>query len=227
MRAGTGGIKLATRWLSFRIELLSSLVVFLSAALSVLKAGELDPTLVAVALSYSIATQGYVAPPVCTVSEVQNLLTSVERVQGYSEKPMEAPAVKDVSPPESWPQQGRVVCKKYSARYREGLDLVIMDASFEVKLAEKIGIVGRSGVGKSSLTLALFRITEAANSYWAIASDPSMEGKQADYEMFHSSSGDGASIEIDGVDISTLGMKDLRRHLAIIRGIKAYINTQK
>ena len=207
---------LANRWLQVRIELLSSLIVFLTAALSVLNAGELDPTLVAVALSYSITMQGFINYLIRTVNEVQNILVSVERVQEYSEKPMEAPAVTGVNLPPSWPQEGRVVFKNYSARYREGLELVIKDASFEVKPAEKVGIVGRTGAGKSSLTLALFRIIEAADSYWAIASDPSMEGMQVDYEMFHSSNGDGGSIEIDGVDISTLGLKDLRRHLAII-----------
>ncbi|KAF9368100.1 Canalicular multispecific organic anion transporter 1, partial [Podila verticillata] len=178
---------LANRWLQVRIELLSSSIVFLTAALSVLNASELDPTLVAVALSYSITIQGFINYLIRTVNEVQNLLVSVERVQEYSEKPMEAPAVNGVNLPESWPQQGRVVFKNYSARYREGLNLVIKDASFEVKPAEKVGIVGRTGAGKSSLTLALFRIIEAADSYWAIASDPSMEGKQIDYEMFHSS----------------------------------------
>ncbi|KFH62096.1 hypothetical protein MVEG_11735 [Podila verticillata NRRL 6337] len=207
---------LANRWLQVRIEILGSLTVFISASLSVLKAGELDPTLVAVALSYSITMQVYINLLIRIVNEVQNDLVSVERVQEYSEKPIEAPAVTGVPLPESWPQQGRVVFKNYSARYREGLDLVIKDASFEVQPAEKIGIVGRTGAGKSSLTLALFRIIEAADSYWAIASDPSMEGKQVDFDMLHSGNGEGGSIEIDGVDISTLGLRDLRRHLAII-----------
>ncbi|KAF8993579.1 Multidrug resistance-associated protein 1, partial [Haplosporangium bisporale] len=72
---------LANRWLQVRIELLGSLIVFLSAALSVLKAGELDPTLVAVALSYSITMQGFINYLIRTVNEVQNILVSVERVQ--------------------------------------------------------------------------------------------------------------------------------------------------
>ncbi|KAF9299846.1 Multidrug resistance-associated protein 1, partial [Podila horticola] len=107
---------LANRWLQVRVELLGSLIVFLSASLSVLKAGELDPTLVAVALSYSITMQGFINYLIRTVNEVQNILVSVERVQEYSEKPMEAPAVTGVPLPESWPQQGRVVFKSYSAR---------------------------------------------------------------------------------------------------------------
>ncbi|KAG0036336.1 hypothetical protein BGZ82_004362 [Podila clonocystis] len=208
---------LTNRWLQVRVETLSSVTVFIFASLSVLKAGELDPTLVAVALSYSITMQVYINLMIRTVNEVQSNLVSVERVQEYLEKPIEAPAVTGVPLPESWPKQGRIVFKNYSARYRKGMDLVIKDASFEVQPTEKVGIVGRTGAGKSSLTLALFRIIEAADSYWAIASDPSMEGKQVDFNMFHNmDNGDGGSIEIDGVDISTLGLRDLRRHLAII-----------
>ncbi|KAG0339639.1 hypothetical protein BG004_006726 [Podila humilis] len=217
---------LGNRWLQVRVEFLGCSIVFLTATLSVLKAGELDPSLVAVALSYSITMQGFVTYLIRTVNEVQNILVSVERVQEYSEKPTEAPAITGVPLEDKWPRQGRVVFKNYSARYREGLELVVKDMSFEVKPAEKVGIVGRTGAGKSSLTLALFRLIEAADSYWAIASDPSMEGRQVDYEMYDNldngssgrggGGGGGGSIEIDGVDISTLGLKDLRQHLAII-----------
>ncbi|KAF9367369.1 CD9 antigen, partial [Mortierella sp. AD011] len=121
--------------------------------------------------------------------------------------------------PPNWPAEGRIVFKNYSARYREGLDLVVKDISFTVEPTESVGIVGRTGAGKSSLTLALFRIIEAADSYWARASDPSnaedhpLDDPMALYSDTH---GNGGSIEIDGIDISTLGLKDLRQHLAII-----------
>lgn len=62
-----------------------------------------------------------------------------------------------------WPAQGAVSFKDYSTRYREGLDLVLKDVTLDIKPREKIGVVGRTGAGKSSLTLALFRIIEAAN----------------------------------------------------------------
>jgi ABC-type multidrug transport system fused ATPase/permease subunit len=150
-------------------------------------------------------------------------LVAVERVDEYAKKNPEAPAETDVALPESWPQNGLVEFRNYSTRYREGLDLVIKNISFTVQPAEKVGIVGRTGAGKSSLTLALFRIVEAANSHWAKAShngadqdaDPTKADEIADLSAVNVEE-DGGSIWIDGVDISTVGLEYLRQHLAII-----------
>ncbi|KAF9140749.1 hypothetical protein BGX30_006056 [Mortierella sp. GBA39] len=211
----TNVIQLVNRWLQIRVELMGGLILFSAAALAVLNADSLDPSLVGLALTYALSMVSIINALIRTVSEVQNQLVSVERVMEYSEKPTEAPVVTGVQLPENWPQHGRVVFKNYSARYREGLDLVVKDISFAVEPAEKVGIVGRTGAGKSSLTLALFRIIEAADSYWALASDPSAEHTSPlESTMFASDS--GGSIEIDGIDISTLGLRDLRQHLAII-----------
>ncbi|KAG0327662.1 hypothetical protein BG004_002731, partial [Podila humilis] len=209
---------MSNRWLATRIEFLGNCTVLLATILAVANADKLDPSLSALALTYAINVVGQLVYLVRTVNEVQNLLVSVERIQEYSIKPTEAPRETNsvISLPENWPQEGRVVFKNYSARYREGLELVVKNVSFEVQPAEKVGIVGRTGAGKSSLTLALFRIIEAADSYWAIASDPSIEGKQEDEEFLNSNNDSGGSIEIDGIDISTLGLKDLRQRLAII-----------
>ncbi|KAF9400709.1 hypothetical protein BGZ76_007670, partial [Entomortierella beljakovae] len=125
--------------------------------------------------------------------------------------------------PENWPHAGHIEFRNYSTRYRQGLDLVVKDISFTVQPAEKIGICGRTGAGKSSLTLALFRIIEAANSHWAKASHngadddtiPTKETNIVDLEDVEVEK-DGGSIWIDGVDISTVGMSRLRKHLAII-----------
>ncbi|KAG0088379.1 hypothetical protein BGZ92_006256 [Podila epicladia] len=206
---------LANRWLATRIEFLGNVTVLLASVLAVLNAASLDPTLSALALTYAINIVGHLTYLVRTVNEVQNLLVSVERVEEYASKPIEAPRVTGVSLPERWPQHGRVIFRNYSARYRQGLDLVVQNVSFAVQPAEKVGIVGRTGAGKSSLTLALFRIIEAADSYWALASDPAMEGKKIDFDVLQLGNA-GGSIEIDGVDISTLGLRDLRQHLAII-----------
>lgn len=148
----------------------------------------------------------------------------MERIEEYANKNQEAPAQTDVVLPKNWPQAGQIEFRNYSTRYREGLDLVIQNIGFTVLPTEKVGIVGRTGAGKSSLTLALFRIIEAANSHWAKAShnradmDADLGSEKeavADLEKVQVEE-DGGSIWIDGVDISTVGLKDLRQHLAII-----------
>lgn len=208
------------RWLQIRLESLGGIMVFIASVLAVWNADTLDASLVGLALSYALNMIGFVNYLVRTVTEVQNLLVSVERVEEYSSKPTEAPVETGAHLPPNWPAEGRIVFKNYSTRYREGLDLVVKDVSFAVQPAQKVGIVGRTGAGKSSLTLALFRIIEAADSYWARASDPTYSGKQLsedEAELFSGfDRGNGGSIEIDGVDISTLGLKDLRKHLSII-----------
>ncbi|XP_061472003.1 ATP-binding cassette sub-family C member 3 isoform X5 [Rhineura floridana] len=122
-------------------------------------------------------------------SDLESNIVAVERVKEYSETKTEAPwIIQDKRPPEDWPTQGEVQFTNYSVRYRKGLDLVLKDLSLNVKGGEKIGIVGRTGAGKSSMTLCLFRILEA------------VEGE----------------IKIDGMRISEIGLHDLRSKLTII-----------
>ncbi|KAF9401778.1 ATP-binding cassette, sub-C (CFTR MRP), member 9 [Mortierella sp. AD011] len=99
------------------------------------------------------------------------------------------------------------------------LDLVIKDTSFTVKPKESVGTVGRTGTENSSLSPALFRIIEAADSYWARASDPTYvyDRPLNDLVALRSNTHDnGGSIKIGGVDTSTLGLKDLPQHFVII-----------
>ncbi len=121
--------------------------------------------------------------------EVETNIVSVERVLEYSRLPSEAPEIiHRHRPPISWPAQGGVEFQNYSTRYREGLELVLKNINLSIKPHEKIGVVGRTGAGKSSLTLALFRIIEPTSG----------------------------NIVIDGLNTSTIGLLDLRRRLAII-----------
>ncbi|KAJ2829048.1 Multidrug resistance-associated protein 1 [Coemansia erecta] len=116
-------------------------------------------------------------------------MVQLERVNEYAQLPSEAPAtIEDNIPSSSWPESGAIEFKNYSTRYREGLDLVLKGLSFSVLPRQKVGIVGRTGAGKSSLTLALFRIIEGA----------------------------GGQITVDGKDISEYGLHDVRSKLSII-----------
>ncbi|KAF8933344.1 Canalicular multispecific organic anion transporter 2 [Dissophora ornata] len=205
--------EMMNRWINIRLEGLTSLTVLAATILAVLNKDTLSPSMAGLALSNTLSLTYNVIWTLRSYCDLASDLVSVERVHEYSNKHTEAPEFTGAKLPPNWPKKGSVVFKNYSARYREGLDLVIKDVSFEIQPSEKIGVVGRTGAGKSSLTLALFRIIEAADSYWARAS------AQEQYSAKDSSEGsliNGGTIEIDGVDISTLGLRDLRQHLSII-----------
>ncbi|KAJ1916544.1 hypothetical protein H4219_003711 [Mycoemilia scoparia] len=179
------------RWLAVRLEFIGALLIFAAALLGViaLKFGSIDASLVGLAVSYSLNITQNLNWCIRMYSEVETNIVSMERIMEYTDLKTEAPEiVPDSRPAPAWPTKGEVVFDSYSTRYREGLDLVLNDISFKIKPREKIGIVGRTGAGKSSLTLSLFRIIEAA----------------------------AGEIKIDGVDISKIGLHDLRSRLGII-----------
>ena len=113
---------------------------------------------------------------------------AVERIKEYTEVEPEAEWSSNDSPPVNWPASGSVEFKNYGMRYRKDLDLVLKAIDAKVKGGEKVGIVGRTGAGKSSLTVALFRLVEPANG----------------------------SIKIDDLDVSKMGLHELRTKLTII-----------
>jgi len=224
----------SNRWLQIRIESVGATIVLGAGLFAVLSRNSLNPSMVGLALSYALSVTEDITWMVRSYCDLANQMVSVERIDEYVRKNQEAPAAlpSDANLPETWPQEGRVTFKNYSTRYRQGLELVIKNLTFEVQAAEKIGIVGRTGAGKSSLTLALFRIVEAANSHWAKASH---NGDEDSIDMLPSSTTDsnekkqpgtelekveveldGGSIWIDGVDISTVGLSRLRQSIAII-----------
>ncbi|KAF9206079.1 Multidrug resistance-associated protein 1 [Haplosporangium sp. Z 27] len=213
-----------SRWLNARLEALGSIVVLAASLFAVFGRNSISSSMVGMSLSYALNITQDLCWLVRCMCEVQFEMVAIERIDEYFNKNQEAPNATDVQLPESWPSQGHVEFKNYSTRYRQGMDLVIKNVSFEVQPGEKIGIVGRTGAGKSSLTLALFRIIEAANSHWAIAShngsdldaEPDMASKKITELEKVETEEDGGSIWIDGVDISTVGLEYLRRHLAII-----------
>ncbi|KAF9542257.1 hypothetical protein EC957_002209 [Mortierella hygrophila] len=214
---------MGNRWLNVRLECLGSVIVLGASVFAVLARKTLSPSMVGMSLSYALTVTQDISWLVRGMCESQFHLVAVERIDEYAKKNQEAPNVTDVALPKNWPAEGRLSFKSYSTRYRQGMGLVLKGVSFEVLPGEKVGIVGRTGAGKSSLTLALFRIIEAANSHWAKAShngadmddDLAKATEVTDLEKVEVEE-DGGSIWIDGIDISTVGLETLRQHLAII-----------
>ncbi|KAF9913827.1 hypothetical protein BX616_009512 [Lobosporangium transversale] len=209
------------RWLKIRLEVLGALIVFTVAFLAVLARSQLGASVAGLSLTYAMSVTLDISYLVRAWSEMSNQLISVERIEEYAELREEAPEETDFDRnlPQNWPSKGHIVFSHYSAKYREHLSLVLKDISLEVQPGEKIGIVGRTGAGKSSLTLALFRMIEAAGSYWARATRNNAGGALITHDLMMTSASNSeeiGTILIDGVDIARLGLKTLRKRLSII-----------
>ncbi|XP_014276421.1 multidrug resistance-associated protein 1 isoform X1 [Halyomorpha halys] len=180
---------IANRWLAVRLEMVGNLIIFFSALFAVFGRDSLTPGLVGLSVSYSLQITQTLNWLVRMTADVETNIVAVERIKEYADTPQEAPW--EITPSlvgSEWPDTGKVEFVDFKVRYREGLDLVLKGLKFEISGGEKVGIVGRTGAGKSSLTLSLFRIIESA------------DGK----------------IMIDGIDISNLGLHSLRSRLTII-----------
>uniref|UniRef100_A0A7M4F4Q9 Multidrug resistance-associated protein 1-like n=1 Tax=Crocodylus porosus TaxID=8502 RepID=A0A7M4F4Q9_CROPO len=150
---------ISNRWLAVRLEFLGNLMVFFAALFAAMAGSTVSSSVVGLSISYALNVSNNTAP----------WLTSKR-------------------PPVGWPSKGIIEFINYQARYRTDLGLALQDISFQTRSQEKVGIVGRTGAGKSTLTNCLFRILERA----------------------------GGKIIIDGIDISTIGLHDLRSNLNII-----------
>uniref|UniRef100_A0A8C2BRL5 ATP-binding cassette sub-family C member 5 n=1 Tax=Cyprinus carpio TaxID=7962 RepID=A0A8C2BRL5_CYPCA len=177
-----------TRWLSFWLDFLSATVTLI-VALFVFMSN--STRCLSTFLAFlSLQLTGILQFVVRLSTEVEAKFTSVERLLEYitncvSEGPR---SVKDANTSAGWPQEGTITFQKYSMRYRDNTPIVLNNLHINIKPGEKVGIVGRTGSGKSSLGVALFRLAEPA------------EG----------------TIFIDNVDICKLGLRDLRSRLSVI-----------
>ena len=148
----------AGRWLSIRLEMLGNLIILFAALFAVLGRDTLDPGIVGLSLSYAMQITGTLNMLIRTTSMIENNMVSVERIKEYQGGlPQEAAWEMDEDPGPDWPHIGNISVDNLEMRYREGLDLVLKGISLNISGGQKVGIVGRTGAGKSSMTLSLFR----------------------------------------------------------------------
>ncbi|XP_054915035.1 multidrug resistance-associated protein 4 isoform X2 [Poeciliopsis prolifica] len=176
-----------SRWFAVRLDGMCSIFVTITTFGCLLLRDQLDAGSVGLALSYAVTLMGMFQWGVRQSAEVENMMTSVERVMEYTELESEAPWETKKRPPPGWPSKGLVTFDGVSFSYSNDSPPVLHGLQAMFQPQEKVGIVGRTGAGKSSLVSALFRLAEP-------------QGK----------------IYIDGVVTSDLGLHDLRQKMSII-----------
>ncbi|TPX57540.1 hypothetical protein PhCBS80983_g03764 [Powellomyces hirtus] len=183
----------SNRWLGVRVDFVGACVSFTAAVailVSIHWGKGMDPGAAGLSLSYALTFTDALLWVVRMHAVMEMSMNSVERISEYLTIDQEAPAESTPRdrPPFDWPASGRVEFRNVTARYAPDLVPVLDNVSFTAQAGEKVGIVGRTGAGKSTLSLALFRFLEASAGH----------------------------IFVDGVDVATVGLRDLRSRLTII-----------
>lgn len=197
-------LNVVQRWLTIGLSSIGSFTLFVVVAVVCMFPNLMDAGLVGMVINYSMMASGTLQGFIDSFSQLELQMNSVERVKEYSEMKVEAAYDQEmereeggtkqlVQPPRGWPVDGRIEFKGVTARYRPELDRVLINLNLEIKPREKVGIVGRTGSGKSTLVQLLFRILELE------------EG----------------SILIDGIDIFKVGLKQLRTAIAMLPQVRA------
>jgi len=185
-------ISSANCWLGLRLEFAGTIIIGAAVLLAVLGKDPSNATftaMAAMAISYSLDTTQSLNWVVRMATEMETQIVAVERIEEYTDLPSEAPAhIPETAPDPSWPTHGDIQIEELTMRYRPELEPVLKHLNLHIDPGEKVGVVGRTGAGKSSLVLCLMRIIEL----------------------------ESGRIVIDGVDIKQLGLEDLRSHIAII-----------
>ncbi|KAK9750964.1 hypothetical protein RND81_02G233000 [Saponaria officinalis] len=180
----------AMEWLSMRINLLFNLAFFIVLVILVMMpSSAIDPSLSGLAATYGLNMNVLQAWIIWNLCNVENKMISVERILEFSRLPREAPLIVDDNRPKhDWPSKGCIQLENMHIRYSPALPMVLKGITCTIPAKMKVGVVGRTGSGKSTLIQALFRVVEPT------------QGR----------------ILIDGLDIRKIGLKDLRSKLSII-----------
>merc|ERR1719430_1514213 len=181
--------RLATRWFMWRMETLGLITIMLTAIVTVATKGSVSPAIAGLALASIFQTCTFVPFVMKLKAEFSAMLSSLDRNFEYTSLPQEAPHIIPTKrPAEEWPHLGNIQMNNVSFKYRPDLPLVLRNITIDIEGGQKVGIVGRTGAGKSSLISTLLRLVELE------------EGE----------------IIIDGVNISQIGLADLRSAVAVI-----------
>ncbi|TAQ85854.1 hypothetical protein B7494_g5813 [Chlorociboria aeruginascens] len=176
------------RWLSTRLDVIGNLLVFVTGILVVTSRFNVSPSIAGLVLSYILSIVQMIQFTVRQLAEVENGMNATERLHYYGTALEEEAPLHTIEVRKTWPESGEIIFNNVQMRYRENLPLVLSGLTMHVEGGERIGVVGRTGAGKSSIVSTLFRLVELS----------------------------GGNITIDGLDISTIGLHDLRSRLAII-----------
>ncbi|CAF1315244.1 unnamed protein product, partial [Rotaria sordida] len=183
------------RWFGLRLDIITSILTLVTAILAVALRHQIDPSSAALSISYCISLTGMFQWAMRQSAEAENFMTSAERIHEYGQLVPESRQNSNksdvlIQPADDWPSHGIIEFKDYTFRYRPELDPVLKNLNLRIESKEKIGVIGRTGAGKSSLLQALFRLVDQS----AI----------------------NGSILIDNIDIGCLSLDHLRSHLNVI-----------
>ncbi|CAG2165517.1 unnamed protein product [Oppiella nova] len=176
-------------WLTIRLDFLGNCIVLLTAVFAIAFRDTVSPGMAGLTITYALNITLILSGFVRGFSNTETFIVSIERCLELTQTPEEAEWFNDrTKPPPDWPLMGGIMFSNYSTKYRQELDLVLKNITLDVKPRERLAIVGRTGAGKSSLALGLFRLIEATDG----------------------------TVSIDGIDCSTIGLHDLRSRLTVI-----------
>lgn len=180
------------RWFSSRVPLVGGLISIGTAMATTIAArdGLITPGLAGLVSIYSLSFWGSLNWAVRVFSDIESRMTSIERLRYFANLPAEQSVLREASQAlrGTWPEKGQIVCENIKVRYAAHLPLVLKGIDFKVAAGSRVGIIGRTGSGKSTLFQTLFRFIEL----------------------------ESGRIVIDGVDIATVPLERLRRSLAIV-----------